>query len=272
MNIKKLLVRILQIVLIVVIVYCGWQIGSYFYNRKRSDEDFEKVASIADSYVISKDSEESSEDLPKEKEIDYKALMSRLQDQNSDCIAYIIIDGTENKYPVVQSANNDYYLRRGFDKKHSMQGIPFADYRNKKDLTDQNTIIYGHTMYTGTVMFGILNKYFDQEFADKMPKTVTLVAPHGVFHYQIFSIAHVDADYDYRQPNLDGNKMVAHMNEMLKKSETDMGYKGEFKESDHFITLSTCPTNQDLTKRVAVVGVLQKIDTKDGEMPKGFEK
>ena len=44
-------------------------------------------------------------------------------------------------------------------------GTIFMDYRNHRDFSDFNTVIYGHHIKNGS-MFGTLQKFNDQSFFD----------------------------------------------------------------------------------------------------------
>ena len=46
-------------------------------------------------------------------DFDYQALL----DENSDCIGWLKIDGTDISYPVVQGEDNEFYLHHDFQKK-----------------------------------------------------------------------------------------------------------------------------------------------------------
>lgn len=81
-----------------------------------------------------------------------------LKSKNKDIVAWIYSEGTQINYPIVQSKDNDYYLRRLLDGTYNQGGTIFMDYRNNKNFEDYNTIIYGHNMKNNT-MFGTLINY-----------------------------------------------------------------------------------------------------------------
>lgn len=70
------------------------------------------------------------------------------------------------EYPVVQAKDNSYYLHRGLDKTYKYSGTLFIDCNNNSDFTDDNTIIYGHNMTSGS-MFGSLKKYKSESYLAK---------------------------------------------------------------------------------------------------------
>ena len=82
----------------------------------------------------------------------------KLYETNSDLAGWIVIDGTDINYPVVQSkVYQEFYLDHNFDGEEDDAGSIFIDARNDILLPDDNIIIYGHNMKNGS-MFGTLQK------------------------------------------------------------------------------------------------------------------
>ena len=69
-----------------------------------------------------------------------------LQTENKDIIAWLHCPDTKINYPVAQSEDNSYYLRRLLDGSWNTAGTIFMDYRNSADFSDRHTVIYGHNM------------------------------------------------------------------------------------------------------------------------------
>lgn len=94
-----------------------------------------------------------------------------LYEQNPDLIGWLTIDGTDIDLPVVQTpGDNEYYLRRGFDRFYAMGGTLFLDERCSlsPDAPADNWLIYGHNMRDGS-MFGQLVYYRDEDFYKAHP-------------------------------------------------------------------------------------------------------
>lgn len=263
---KNKVLRLIQIVLIGVIAYSGYQIYDYFSQRGASDQKFNEVKNIVEEFRQPTESAQSSAaDDPGEKEFvlpkfdpnfSYPQMMGRLRALNDDISMYLDMQDVDTHYPVVHVDDNDYYLRRGLDKKYNVQGTIFVDEANQKDLVDQNTVIYGHMMYTGDAMFGSLKHYLKQDFVDQGEHTFTLTNENGVYTYKIFSVYHVLATAKYRVPNMEESEWMRFLNESFDKSETKFGDRPEFKPTDRVVTFSTCTENQDESTRIAVVGLL----------------
>ena len=94
-----------------------------------------------------------------------------LKEMNSDFTFWLYSASSPEvklDYPVVKSTDNDYYMHRMFNGKVNAAGTLFMDYRNLPDLTDENTIVYGHNMNNDS-MFGTLDKYEEQAYFESHP-------------------------------------------------------------------------------------------------------
>ncbi len=94
-----------------------------------------------------------------------------LYEQNPDLIGWLRVEGAGIDLPVVQTpGDNEYYLRRGFDKFYAVGGTLFLDERCAVTPADPtaNWLIYGHNMADGT-MFGQLTRYRDEDFYREHP-------------------------------------------------------------------------------------------------------
>lgn len=80
--------------------------------------------------------------------VDFAALESI----NSDCVAWIRIDGTEIDYPVVQGHDNSFYLKHLFDGEWNSTGCIFLDSRVEPDLSDQHSVLYALSMLAHIVV------------------------------------------------------------------------------------------------------------------------
>lgn len=178
----------------------------------------------------------------------------KLRHENKDVIAWLYCEGTPINYPIVQTKDNFYYLRKGTDGEYSLAGTLFADYRNKGDFTDNNTIIYGHNMKNDT-MFGTLTDYKNQKYFDEHPYMYILTKDA---QYKIKLISGVTLSSTasiYRLPLKDNDKEV-YISELLKKSTFKAEYS--FSHNDRFVTLSTCSYDYD-DARYVLLGLLEAL-------------
>lgn len=163
---------------------------------------------------------------------------------NSDLVGWIVIDGTDVNYPVVQSkVYQEYYLDHDFDGEKSEAGAIFADARNDVFAPDDNIILYGHNMKNGS-MFGTLQYYLQKEYYDKHD-TVIFDTLYKRSVYKIVSVGLSKASDDegqfryYDFLNASDKKQFKNYIQNIKKLEAyDTGVSVEY--GDRLITLSTC--------------------------------
>lgn len=153
-------------------VLAGVNIYSELKERQKEKEDFAAVSQIAEPTVTAAQTETEPTEQPAA-ERNIQALIA----ENSDCIGWLSIDGTNISYPVMRTPSDPQkYLRRNFYGKYSQSGVPFLD--GRCDLQSSNLIIYGHNMRNGT-MFSDLKRYVDRDFLNAH-RTVKFETTDGV--------------------------------------------------------------------------------------------
>jgi sortase B len=176
---------------------------------------------------------------------------------NSDYIFWMTIENTNIDLPVVKGKNNSDYLHLTIYKKRNNAGTLFLDCQNDAALTDQNTVIYGHSRYDGT-MFSQLSGYKNQAFYESHP-LITIATRDKVYYYQVFSCNIVSADFDYRSSDY-GKDFMSFVSKMRSDSFLDSAAKVD--SSSRILTLSTCGTGNK-AKRTAVLCVLLNPEGED---------
>ena len=92
----------------------------------------------------------------------------KLYEINSDIVGWLNIGDGLLSTPVMQR-DNEYYLTHDFYGEEDKHGQVFLDKGNSPQLTDDNTILYGHNITSDRSMFNILARYKDTEFAAEHP-------------------------------------------------------------------------------------------------------
>lgn len=121
-----------------------------------------------------------------------------LHEQNEDVAALISIEGTTMEYPVMQSTPEDYYFRRGVDKKYNTSGLPFLASECELNKQGGCMIIYGHNMERETSLepvFATLAKYRSLEFTQEHP-VITFDTLDGRHEYVVISVILTDVAND----------------------------------------------------------------------------
>lgn len=218
---KKLYRVIINIILILVIIYSGFNI---YLKLNKYNQDTKISAQLQKK-------ENKKEDLSK---------------INKDFKFWLSVDNTNINYPVVQSKDNSYYLDKDFYGKKSISGTLFMDYRNKS-LDDQNVIVYGHNMKNKT-MFNNLNKFKDDDFF-KENNRIKITMDEKEFLYEVFSAYIVESDYDYLKTSFNSKSdYQKYIDAITSKSLHESNIK--VSSNDKIVTLSTCTYEFDDARMV----------------------
>lgn len=108
--------------------------------------------------------EENTADEITEPETVYEpsAELKTLMETYPDCIGYISIEGTKVSYPIMQNADNEYYLHKDMTGKKSVGGCIYMDANH--DIREKGLhTIYGHHMKNGS-MFRDIARFTDATY------------------------------------------------------------------------------------------------------------
>lgn len=108
-----------------------------------------------------------------------------LKQSNSDVVGWITIPDTAVNYPILQAEDNQFYLNKTWKKKASTVGSIFMECKNRADLSQFNTLIYGHNMKDGS-MFSLLRNYLEQGYWEEHPY-VYVAVENDVRRYDIYA-------------------------------------------------------------------------------------
>lgn len=180
-----------------------------------------------------------------------------LYDINNDLVGWLSIDNTRIDYPVVRSAEDNYYLKHNFYKEYSDFGCPYI----QNDMDADNIIIYGHNMDDGS-MFSDLTKYKSKDFFLNN-QYISLNTLYENRTYQIISVFKESVDpeenevfyyncYTYFDNEEQFNEFISNIKKLsLYNTETEAQY------GDSLLTLSTCEYSYN-DGRIVVVAKLLK--------------
>lgn len=167
--------------------------------------------------------------------VDFKDLLEK----NKDTVGWIKVNGTNINYPVVQTTDNQYYLKHSYEGTFNYAGWIFADYRNDLENFGYNTIIYGHGRLD-TTMFGSLKNILESDWYDKKENhIVKLSTPTHNTLWQVFSIYTIEAESYYIQTEFANEQEFADFVATLKER-SQVTFAAEVNSQDKILTLSTC--------------------------------
>lgn len=228
--------KIINFILILILIFSSYKIISKLNEYKKADNIYNELQ-------MQKDNINSSNDV-----ID-------LSNINQDYVAWIEIHNTNINYPVVQSKDNEYYLKRDIYKNYLASGSIFLDYRNN-DFSDKNTVIYGHYMRNNT-MFAQLKKFKEKSFFN-INNTIKILKTNGeILEYKVFSAYTTSATDNYTQISFNSDEEYKNfLNKIIAKSlfETNETLNID----DKILTLSTCSYEFDNARTVVHAKLINK--------------
>ena len=252
---RKLIAFLFMLVFIGVGVFSGVKVLAW---KMDSDNTYAQIEMINDNVVIEEVEDTESTEIinPPEEEntanpywdyikmnlinVDFTNLLSI----NSDTKGWIQVNGTNINYPFVQTIDNEYYLKRDFNKKNNSAGWVYMDYRNDVENFDRNTILYAHGRLNGT-MFGSLKNIFESDWFDDVNNhVIKLSTLTENTLWQVFSVYHIPTTSDYLQTEFCSNEDFLEFVNMLEER-SQYEFNVEFNESDKILTLSTCYNDQE---------------------------
>ena len=247
---NKILKIILLLLFFVIFIFSAYKVYNYFLdekeNRKMNNELIDGAVTIIDNNENEIPKEVIDEILPP-----ISVDFSILKQKNDEVVGWIYSQDTPINNPILQSKDNNYYLRRLMTREYNIAGSLFMDYRNDANMKDNNTIIYGHNMKNGT-MFGTIQKYKNQEYFDSH-KNMYYFTPEKNYIVKIFTGFIVSTDSEiYNLQKLNQTKI----DDLIKKSD----FKNDLlvTENDKLLTLSTC-ANDYKSARYVIIGLLEEI-------------
>ncbi len=236
-----LLYRMILFILIVIIAFSLYKIGTILYEYHVGTKEYDSVQELAGTQAESFTGE-----------VDFDALVKK----NKDVKAWIYSKDTVINYPVVQGKDNQFYLYRMINGQYNGKGSIFIDYRCENPFSDFNTIIYGHRMKDGS-MFNSLTKYREKDYFDKHKKMM-LITRDRKYQVQIFGVVTIAADSDKYRYRFSGKEdKQAYLDWIMANSEIDTGVTAS--TGDKIVMLSTCTYEFD-DARLVVYGKLAEME------------
>ena len=198
-----------------------------------------------------------------ERALRYSVDFDSLRAVNEDVIGWMIQEGTEINFPIVQGDDNEYYLTHLYTGAVNRTGSIFADAGNSPYFTDMCTYLYGHNRKNGS-MFASLPNYLDEEYYRAHP-TMTVITPYEDYAAEIFACVRESAEQEetWRVKQFSGRgEYEAFVQSILDRSRLDTGIVPRW--GDPLLALCTC-TNEVHEERYIVFARLRPIVYAGGE-------
>ena len=263
---KKGLYIAIIVVLAVALVGSAVYLGSYFWEGKKSEDEYDKLRqdTMASTTATTEASNATTEEfIPDPNDLvpeetfplnrDYKGFYEK--NNNKDFVGWLRIDGTKLDYPVMQSPVSDanYYLYRDYNGDNSTRGSIYAREECDVFTPGDNVTMYGHNMKDGS-MFAALNAYVDKSAWDNNSLVFFDTFNHETgevqYHvYKIFAVfkttANLGEGFTYQRFENAANKQEfdEFVSNCKKLSFYDTGITPQY--GDKMICLSTCEYTLD---------------------------
>ncbi len=172
---KKRIYNILIAICLVVFLVSGGVLGYQFYTYYQAGQIRDELKGQINVSVPESERDELPENI--------QDKFLKLYSMNSEFIGWVQIDGTDIDYPVMQTTDNEKYLKTDFYGNYHRLGTVFADYRAtiSEDGNSDNIVIYGHSANNGE-FFSPIRKY----------KSLDYYQEHPIIH---FDTLYKEADY-----------------------------------------------------------------------------
>ena len=226
------------------------------YQYKKGNDVYDDAAK---NVIIAENVRDEVEEVEEEKDKTYhmEKIASLKLDWSKfpkNVVGWIQVPGIDVlNYPVVQSEDNEYYLKHLYDGTANSNGSIFVDCRIE-GFNERHTILHGHNMKSGR-MFAQIKKYKDQSFADEH-RYIYIGLPNGETKiYYVFAAATADARIDL-DPNYTAyNTMIDDewVQTTIRKSWISTGIT--IPSGVNVLTLSTCTSGSDEYERFVVHAV-----------------
>lgn len=256
---KKVLFPILCAVLALLSALSIYMIVNHYVEEKNASDSYSEMQ----EFVVPDTKQEPTETEAHETTPDETSGSTTGEEENTgminvnfddllakypDVVGWLYCEGTPINYPIMQSDDNDYYLRRLPDGTYNTAGSLFADYRCGEIGESNNYIVYGHNMKNGT-MFSSLTKYKSQSYYDEHP-VIYLLTSEGKYTIELIGGFVSKPTGDVYNTTLSYETV----RELLQHSTFRSNI--EVSEDDRYITLSTCSYEYE-NARYVVIGVVK---------------
>lgn len=250
----KILLFVLCAVFLGVFAFSGYKLFTIIHGYKTSERQYnsltDRYVAAAPSATPSAEPEASSAEpetapTPAPPVSPIQVDFTELLNECPDIVGWIYSEGTPINYPIVRHATDNpvtadyYYLYRDIHGDYSGNGTPFLDVNCSPDLSNYNSIVYGHHMKDGS-MFASLDNYrgADGTFFAEHPY-MYLNTPTQNYRIELFAGYVTNADSStYTLSFPDDSSFLLYCEEM--RANSNFKSDVQLQPGDRIITLSTC--------------------------------
>lgn len=246
-RLKKWVWQLLMIFFLIMLTISSVSILFWLKDNDKTSKVIDDIDEITKIEEVDENlTELVNEDIDKESDYWYyirfpliDVNISALKEKNADTIGWINVNNTNINYPFVQSSDNEYYLTHSFDKTYNEAGWVFLDYRDNKDLSSKNNILYAHSRLDKT-MFGTLKKTLKSDwYQNKDNHIIKISTETENTLWQIFSVYDIPDETYYITTDFSSDlEFETFLNNI--KGRSLYNFNASLTKDDRILTLSTC--------------------------------
>ncbi len=240
--------RLLTAILVVAAMSCLAYFGIYYYDSYKAQQlsvqltEKKNDAAVNRMYGQTQTVQENADGQQITLTVldEYKSLYN----QNKNLIGWLEIADTNIDYPVMQTADNEYYLDHNINQEEDKNGTLFLDSACDVVKPSTNFIIYGHNMRSGN-MFGNLDKYKSESYYKDHPMIrFDTIYEKGTYQVMYAFMSHIykedEIAFKYYQfiDAASEQEFDSDMRSMQEMALYDTGVTAQY--GDRLLTLSTC--------------------------------
>lgn len=185
--------------------------------------------------------------------IDFNELLQK----NNETVAWLKVNNTNVNYSVVQTNDNEYYLKHDFNKNSNIGGWIYGDYRDDFTYFGNNTIIYAHNMINRTMFGSLIWCQKESWYTNEENLYIKLSTPTSNTIWKIFSIYQIKPEVYYLKTYFETTEEHQEFLDTL-KNRSVYNFNEDITPSDKILTLSTC--TDDGTKRAVIHAKMVKAE------------
>ena len=247
---------LLLLLLLGVFVYSGWVLADYWLDARHARQEHERLRQLVQT--SGQENVTPTVTVPDPKTGEMRTVLreyAHLYERNSDLVGWVSVPGTRIDYPVLQSTQRDYYLRRDFEKKRSNHGSVYAWEQADVFAPSDNVTLFGHRMNDGTMFYDLL-KYAGTDFW-REHTTFRFDTLEEKREYEVFAVFRTSGTggegfaYHAFVAAADPGEFDAFVHHCKELSLYDTGITPQY--GDKLVTLSTCDYALE-NGRMVVVG------------------
>lgn len=273
-NAKEVIRKIIMLISVITLIVCGVIIGQRIYQRIQSDKQNDALIQQINPNIKWEDLDNLYPGVEFPEGMNPK--WAHLYATNQDFVGWLQIKNTKVDFPIVKGKDNNFYLRRDFNKKDTQYGNPYMDARNNIQPMSRNTIIYGHHMRDQQI-FSTLLDYTKIDYFKSAP-LITFESLFEAYNFKIYAVFLTNGynaqdngyTFEFNIPEFTSDETFAtFMKEIDKRKIYTTGV--DLKSNDKIIMLSTCAYNFEEARFVVIGRMVREGESLEVDTSKAYK-